>query len=162
LTLGAKRTYALAGEPLVLRTLLITLLALVPVSLAEVPSPGEDAAHAAAARFGRAMTSGDLSQLKPLLPSKGKVQLSLTRLGPEQGSFSASQVEALLRDFLAQGSVRNFEVTRVEYDPHGVAMASTRLELTGKDGRPGTVEIQLTFQPEGSQWVLREMRESPR
>ncbi len=123
-------------------------------------SPGTDAALAAVNAFGNAMQRGEASLLRPLLPQKGKVQLKLDRLGPEQGSFSASQVEALLRDFLAQGLVRGFQVLRVDDHPHGLALASTRVDLTDKQGRPATVELHLTFQSEGDRWVLRGIRET--
>lgn len=136
--------------------LLIGLLA--GVVIAE--SPGKEAALAAVNTFGSAMKSGEASLLRPLLPQKGKVQLKLVRLGPEQGSFSASQVEALLRDFLAQGSVQGFHVLRLDDDPHGLALASTRVDLTDKQGRPATVELHLTFQSEGDRWVLRGIRET--
>jgi hypothetical protein len=139
----------------------LLLAGLFPVAAA-AQSPGEAAARDAVDRFGRALTSGNVSSLGALLPQKGKVQLKLVRLGPEQGAFSASQVEALLRDFLVQGSVQTFKTLRVEHDPHGVAIASSRLDLKDKQGRPATVELHLVFQPEGERWVVREIRETPR
>jgi hypothetical protein len=138
------------------------LLGLLLVVAVMAQTPGEDAARAAVESLGRGLTSGDLSLIRPLLPQEGKVQLNLARLGPERGSFSASQVEALLRDFMAQGSVQSFKSTRVEHDPNGVALASARVELTDKQGRPASVDLHLTFQPDGRQWVLREIRETPR
>ena len=140
----------------------IVLLGLSLAFVAMAQMPGEGAAHAAVQSFGRGLTRGDLSLIRPLLPDEGKVQLNLARFGPERGSFSASQVEALLRGFMAQGSVQSFEPTRVEYDPNGVALASARLEVTDKEGRPASVDLHLTFQPHGSRWVLREIRETPR
>jgi len=140
----------------------IVLLGLSLAAAATAQTPGEDAARAAVESFGRGLAGGDLSLIRPLLPQKGKVQLNLVRLGPERGSFSASQVEALLRDFLALGSVQSFESTRVEHDPNGVALASAHLELTDKEGRPASVDLHLTFQPDGPRWVLREIRETPR
>lgn len=142
-------------------TALLLLAGLFPVAAA-AQSPGEAAARDAVERFGRVLTSGNASSLGALLPRKGKVQLKLVRLGPEQGAFSASQVEALLRDFLAQGSVQTFETRRVEHDPKGVAIASARLELNDKQGRPASVELHLVFQPEDERWVVRELRETPR
>jgi len=143
----------------------LLLAGLFPVAVAvavAAQSPGEAAARDAVDRFGRALTSGNVSSLGALLPQKGKVQLKLVRMGPEQGAFSASQVEALLRDFLAQGSVQTFKTLRVEHDPHGVAIASSRLDLKDKQGRPASVELHLVFQPEGERWVVREIRETPR
>lgn len=140
----------------------IVLLGLFVAVANMAETSGEDAARVAVERFGRGLASGDLSLIRPLLPQKGKVQLNLARLGPERGSFSASQVEALLRDFMALGSVESFEPTRVEHDPNGVALASARVELTDKQGRPATVDLHLTFQPDGQRWVLREIRETPR
>jgi len=140
----------------------VVLLGLFVAVAAVAQTPGKDAARAAVEEFGRGLTGGDPSLFRPLLPQKGKVQLNLVRLGPERGSFSASQVEALLRDFLAQGSVQSFETTRVEHDPNGIALASARLDVTDKEGRSATVDLHLTFQPDGQQWVLREIRETPR
>jgi hypothetical protein len=144
------------------RLTLIVLLGLILAAVTVAQSPGESGAKSAVESFGRGLADGDLSLIRPLLPQEGKVRLNLDRLGPEQGSFSASQVEALLRDFLAEGSVQSFGATRVEHDPNGVALASARVELTDKQGRRGTVDLHLTFQPDGQRWVLREIRETPR
>jgi hypothetical protein len=124
--------------------------------------PDEQAARRAVDRFGAALVRGDVTQLREILPAKGKVQLKLVRMGPEDGFFSSSQVEALLRDFLTLGSVGRFEATRVEYDPQGGALASARVELKDKHGSPSTVGVHLAFQPEGQTWVLREIRETTR
>ena len=90
------RQYALNGESQVSRTSLtvIVLLGLFLAAAATAQTPGEDAARAAVENFGRGLAGGDLSLIRPLLPQKGKVQLNLARLGPERGSFSASQVMA--------------------------------------------------------------------
>ena len=60
-----------------MRRLICTLSLLLGVSVAVVPaqSPGADAAREAVDRFGRALIGGDLSQLQPVLPDKGKVTL---------------------------------------------------------------------------------------
>jgi hypothetical protein len=138
------------------------LVGLLVASSALAEDPGEAAARAAVRDFGRGLTDGDVSLIRSLLPREGKVKLTLQRLGPEQGSFSASQVEALLGDFLDQGSVQSFQPTRVEQDPNGVALASARLEVTDKQGRAASIDLHLTFQPAGQDWVLREIRETPR
>jgi len=140
----------------------IVLVGLMAIVASGAQTPGEDAARGAVESFGRGLTGGDLSLIRPLLPQKGKVQLNLVLLGPERGSFSASQVEALLRDFLAQGSVQKFESTRVEHDPNGIALASARLDVTDKQGRSAAIDLHLAFQPDGQQWVLREIRETRR
>ena len=140
----------------------IVLVGLLAIVASGAQTPGEDAARTAVESFGRGLTGGDLSLIRPLLPQKGKVQLNLVLLGPERGSFSASQVEALLRDFLSQGSVQKFESTRVEHDPNGIALASARLDVTDKQGRSAAIDLHLTFQPDGQQWVLREIRETQR
>jgi len=145
----------------------LTFLAIVvSLSLASsavfAEATGEASAREAAERFGRGLVAGDLAPIKALLPEKGRVQLALDRLGPEQGSFSPNQVEALLRAFLSRGSVRSVSTPRVEHDPQGVAIASSRVDATDQDGRPFSIELHLTFQTEGSRWVLREIRESPR
>ena len=124
--------------------------------------PDEPAARQAVDRFGQALLRRNVSLLRPILPDKGKVQLKLVRMGPEDGFFSPSQVEALLRDFLALGSVQRFEATRIEYDPQGVALASARVELKDKQGAAAAVGLHLAFQPEGDTWVLREIRETAR
>lgn len=147
-----------------MRRLICTFSLLLGVSVAGVlaQSTGEDAAREAVDRFGRALIGGEITRLEPILPGKGKVKLKLDRLGPAEGSFSASQVEALLREFVSAGRVRGFSVTRVVYDPHGVALATTHLELMDKQGRPASVSLHLSFHTEGDRWVVREIRESPR
>ena len=121
--------------------------------------PDERGARQAAERFGQALVRADPSLLRSILPAQGKVQLKLVRLGPEDGFFSASQVEALLRDFLALGKVRSFETTRVDYDPQGVALVAAQIALEDREGGAGAVGLHLEFQPEGNAWVLREVRE---
>jgi hypothetical protein len=121
----------------------------------------EGAAREAAQRFGQALLGADASRLKPILPSRGKVQLRLVHLGPEEGFFSASQVEALLGNFLRRGAADSFEVLRVEYDPQRFALALGRATVTDEQGRSVRVGIHLAFQPEGERWVLREIRETP-
>ena len=147
-----------------MRRLLYVVFALATIgaSVAFAAGPDEPAARDAVDRFARALLRRDVSLLRPLLPDKGKVQLKLVRMGPEDGFFSASQVEALLRDFLALGSVERFEATRIEYDPQGVALASARVELKDAEGGSATVGLHLAFQPEGNAWVLREIRETTR
>ena len=137
------------------------LVALAPL-VAVAEGPDEQAARRAADRFGQALVRADLSLLRPILPAKGKVQLKLSRMGPEDGFFSPGQVEALLRDFLALGSVQRFETGRVEHDPQGIALVSARVELKDKQGSPASVGLHLAFQPEGDTWVLREIRETAR
>ena len=134
------------------------LAALLP---AAAQAPGEQAVRDCAATFGRALQSADAALLRPILPSRGKVRVRLVRLGPESGSFSASQVEALMQGFFRQGSIQSFEVLRIEHDPKGYALIRGRVELTDRDGRPGRVDLHLALQPEGERWVLREIRESP-
>ena len=107
------------------------------------------------------MIAGDASLLAPILPGQGKVKLKLDRLGPEEGSFSSSQVSALVAEFLASGRIEAFNVTRVEHDPHGVALASARVVLMDKQSRKASVMLHLTFQTEGDRWVVREIRETP-
>ena len=141
---------------------LALVLAAFGASSAFAAGPDEPAAREAVDRFAQALLRRDVSLLRPLLPDKGKVQLKLVRMGPEEGFFSASQVEALLRDFLALGSVERFEATRIEYDPQGLALASARVALKDPEGGSASIGLHLAFQPEGNAWVLREIRETPR
>jgi hypothetical protein len=130
---------------------------LLPAALAgEGPSEVRQAAQG----VGQALQAKQTGALRKLLPATGKVELSLARLGPEDGAFAAPQVEALLRDFLATGSVRSFEVVRVEGEckAHGVAHA--RAAIIDRQGSPARVGLHLTFQLEEGRWVLRGMRET--
>lgn len=120
-----------------------------------------DAARGASAVVARALTGGDASALRPVLPRRGKVLLRLSRLGPEEGYFSAAQVETLFADFLAAGRVESFELGRVEPDGEGVALAHATAAIVDREGRRGRVELHLAFEPEDARWVLRELRESP-
>jgi hypothetical protein len=145
-----------------LRSLCAILAFSLLIPVGAVAAPGEQAAREAAALFAAAMQSGDASKLRPILPSRGKVQLRLERLGPEQGYFSARQVEALLAEFLAEGKVLSLDVLRVEQDREGFALVHARAGLTDRAGRPCRVELHLGLQPEGESWVLREIRETQR
>ncbi len=127
------------------------------------PAPaatGEEDARKAARLFGQALTSGQASLLRPILPDGGKIHLAASRLVPEEGYFGASQVEALLGDFLSQGAVRSFELMRLESDGKTNALAHARAVLTDRQGRPVRLGIHLAFQAEESRWVLREIKET--
>ena len=135
-------------------------LACLLATAAVAAGPDERGARQAADRFGQALVRSDPSLLRSILPREGKVQLKLVRLGPEDGFFSASQVEALLRDFLSLGQVESFETTRVDYDPQGVALVAAQVALQDREGGARAVGLHLAFQPEGNAWVLREVRET--
>jgi hypothetical protein len=130
-----------------------------------IPSPlastGEQQAKTAALEFGRALKSGDVSLMRRVLPSRGKVRLRLLRLGPEEGSYSADRVQAVFKDFLRQGAVRSFDLLRLQCASEQFALVHARTRIADRDGRPGEVDLHVTFQPEGDQWVLREIRETP-
>ena len=142
---------------------LLVLLTVVPAAAASEPVPDQEAAVEEAAReFGRALTGSELARLKPLLPRRGKVQLRLEHLGPEQGSYSAGQVLALLDDFLRVGSVRSFELSpRCEGDRRNYTLVQGRAEVTDREGREVIIKLHLTIVPEDGRWILREIRETP-
>ena len=143
-----------------LRCAVLALTLLIPIGIQA--APGEEAARKSAKIFADALLSGDASLLRPILPGRGKVQLRLIRMGPEQGYFSARQVEALVRDFLAEGKVLSVELVRVEQDREGFALVHGKAKLTDRQGRPCQVELHLGLQPEGERWVLREILETAR
>jgi hypothetical protein len=117
-------------------------------------------ARDAALKVGESLKNSDLPTLRHFLPSQGKVRLNLVCLGPVEGFFSASQVEALLGEFLEQGSIRSFDLLTMEFDPRRYAMVHGRAFLTDKQGHPARVDLHLAFQPEDERWVLREIRET--
>ena len=137
-------------------TLLIIFL-LLPVLVAAV---GPEEARSTALRFGRALTRAQASDLEEILPARGKIHLSLDRFGPEEGHFGGSQVIALFEDFLDNNSVRSFELLRLDCDSETYAMVQGRVVMIGKDGRRARVGLQLAFQPEEGNWVIREIRET--
>ena len=122
---------------------------------------GEELARSSAQEFGRALTLSDTNQFKPLLPDRGKVRLRLFGFGPAEGSYSPDQVAALFNDFLREGKVRSFKIQRVECAGERFAFVKSTLKVANRDGHEATVELHLTFQPEGKRWVLREIREAP-
>jgi len=123
--------------------------------------PAEPAAREVIDRFTSALTAEDSGLLRAVLPRRGSVQLRLDRLGPENGSFTSAQVEALFRDVFDRTTVRSVETLRIEHEPHGLAFARARLRLTDRDGREASVELRLGLRDEDGRWVLREIRESP-
>ena len=130
-----------------------------------LPSPvaatGEEQARTAALEFGSALKRADTSALRSVLPSRGKVKLRLICFGPEEGSYSADQVQALFKDFLRQGEVRSFDLLRLQCASEQFALVHARTRVSDRDGRPREVDLHLTFQPEDDRWVLREIRETP-
>jgi hypothetical protein len=136
----------------------------VALALASLPAVraegGAEGARRAAAAFGSALLAGKADALRPLLPERGRVRLTLARLGPEQGSFGAHQVEALFRDFLAHGRFTSFDVARCEGDAKGSALAHAAATIVDRDGRNGRIALHLGLETEGGRWVLREVKES--
>jgi hypothetical protein len=124
-----------------------------------VPATAQGEPRVAAEAFGNALVSGRADRLRPLLPGEGKIRLRLTRFGAEDGFYGAGQVEAIFRDFLAKGSVKSFEVARVESDGRAYALVHARIALVDREGRQGRVTMHLAFQPEGGGWALREIKE---
>ena len=144
------------------RTMSVSLLVagfLLAPAMADDETARERAGKAARS-LGQALRENDLSLLRAILPKRGKIQLRLVRLGPEEGFFSSSQVEALLQDFLNDGSVRSFDLLRTEQGPSGFGIAYARAMVTDRDGRVARLALHLVFEPEDDRWVLREMRES--
>lgn len=133
---------------------------LVAFALTLAPADAEDGARTAARTFGRALVAGNAEALRPILPTQGRVHVSLSRLGPEEGSFGARQVEALFRDFLAKGTVDSFDIVRCENDGRRSALAHGRATITDRDGRGGPIALHLGFESEGERWVLREVKET--
>ena len=136
-------------------SILLGLMLMSAPALAAPDSVGE-----AAEAFGVAVTSSDLKQLRSVLPEQGRVRLKLVHFGPEDGQFSAGQVEAILKDFLANGSVDSFQIVRIEGDDRNYGMVIGRAAVIDRSGRPRRVGLLLSFQPESGRWVLREIKET--
>jgi hypothetical protein len=134
--------------------LLVLLLSSAP--LIGAPTSAGNCAEA----FGIALTTGDLKQLRLILPDEGRVRLKLSHFGPADGQFSSGQVEAIFKDFLSNGSVRAFEIERIEGDNVNYGVVAGRASLVDRRGRPRRVALLLSFQPEGDRWVLREVKET--
>lgn len=143
-----------------MRAALCCLAVLFAVILASPTADADDGARAAATAFGRALVAGNAQALRPVLPEHGKIHVSLVRLGPDEGSFGARQVEALFRDFLAKGKVSSFDVVRCESDGSRSALARGAASITDRDGRSGRIGLHLAFESEGERWVLREVKET--
>lgn len=136
------------------------LAVVVTLAVAATAFAADDGARAAALSFGRALSSGNAEALRPILPGQGRVHLTLSRLGPEEGNFGSRQVEALFRDFLARGKVKSFDVSRCEGDGKRSALVHATAAITDRDGRSGRVGLHLGFESEGERWVLREVKET--
>jgi len=162
LTPRTTSNYSLFGVFLVRAILASMSLALVAilVPVSADTSVGDEQARTAALEFGRSLVRADVSLLARILPNTGKVRLNLNLLGPEEGAYSRSQVEAVLEDFFRQGTVRTFDLLRLECADRRFALAHARATVIDRNGRPAEIGLDLTFQPEGDRWVLREIRES--
>jgi len=136
------------------------LLIALPVVSGDAPT-AEVQVRSAALEFGRALLEADMSRLRSVLPERGKVRLQLARLGPEEGVYSAGQVELVLKDFLRQGRLRSFDLLRLDWGGEGYALVCVRARLADRNGKTGDVELHLNLQPEDHRWVLREIRETP-
>ena len=120
----------------------------------------DESARVAAAAFGRALESQNAAALLPLLPTAGRVHVTLLRLGPEEGRFGATQVVALFRDFMAGGKISTFEVLRCEGEGGLTALAHGRALVVDREGRSGRVGIHLALEREDGRWVIREVKET--
>ena len=136
------------------------LAVVVALTVTLASADADESARAAATTLGRALLAGNAQALRPILPEHGRVHLTLSRLGPEEGSFGARQVEAVFLDFLARGKVTSFEVTRCESDGRRSALAHATAAITDRDGRSGRIGLHLGFESEGERWVLREVKET--
>jgi hypothetical protein len=124
------------------------------------PAAAEGDARQAALTFGKAMQTARAAALKTILPGTGRIHLRLFRLGPEEGQFSPSQVEALLNTFLRQGVVHACKLLRIEQDREGFALAHFGMEITDTRGQQWRIELRICLQAEGQRWVLREIWET--
>lgn len=161
LTLLIGEHYSLNGERIVRQAFAASVL-LVLIAAAAPAGAGltSDEARDAALKIGESLMNSDLPTLRAFLPAQGKVRLNLVCLGPVEGFFSSGQVEALLRDFLKQGSIRSFDLLVMEFDPRHFSIAHARASVTDREGRPARVDFYIALQPEDDRWVLREIRET--
>ena len=143
------------------RKLVASLLAALLALTAAGQTVNESSAGAAAKRFAMALEGSNASLLGELLPGQGKVRLKLRRLGPEDGSFSARQVQTLLRDFFRQGSIESVSVERLDQETGTYALAQLHARGIDREGRPMELRLHLSFQSEDNRWTLREIRETP-
>ncbi|MCZ6696697.1 MAG: hypothetical protein O7A63_09185 [Acidobacteria bacterium] len=139
------------------------LLLVLPLTIAVSKNPiGEEQAKTAALEFGRALVKGDVSSLRAVLPTRGKIRLRLLKLGPEEGAYGAGQVQAVLKDFLRHGEVRTFDLLRLDCASEQFALVHARSKISDRDGRTAEIDLHLSFQVEEGRWVLQEIRETPR
>lgn len=142
------------------RTVSALFVSLALCALPGLAETGEAQAKETALDFGRALTRGRPSELRSILPDQGRIRLRLLHLGPEEGSYSPDQVEALFNDFLLEGKVRSFDLVRMQCSDDRFALIDARLQLVDREGRAQESGLHITLQPEQSRWVLREIREN--
>lgn len=134
----------------------------VGVALAGPDSTGQDPVRQAALALGSALVKADPALLRPILPEHGTIRADLVRLGPAAGPYGASQFEALIKDFLRLGSVRAFDLLRVESHGSGYGIAHARSRLADREGQTADVDLRLAFESEGRRLVLKAIQETPR
>ncbi len=110
-----------------------------------------------------AFAGGDAARLAPLLPTQGKVHLSLPALDISPGYYSAGQCRYLLADAFGRHPVRSFSL-EPPADPPASPRVSVRGQLRagppGQEGEPIAIHFLLSREDEA--WTLREIRQASR
>jgi hypothetical protein len=115
----------------------------------------------ALSRVEKAFSEGATRHLRPLLPARGKILLSLPSLGLAEEYVSGSQCEYLLGDLFHRFEERSFHLeTRTSPTPPGDRVtARGRLTVGGEGTERRVLSLHLLLSREDEAWTLREIRE---
>lgn len=108
-----------------------------------------------------AFSKGAVRHLRPLLPERGKILLSLPSLGLTEEYVSGSQCEYLLGDLFHRFTVRTFVLEkRTSPTPPGERVtARGRLTVGGESTERRALSLHVLLSLEDEAWKLREIRE---
>jgi hypothetical protein len=111
----------------------------------------------------QAFRTRQVSHLSPILPSAGKVYLSVKLIAVEPGYYSRDQVEALVRQAFSALQTVRFHIN-MDLDDEGgsektVVVCPALWSYTSKGVR-GDVNLRFLLSRQQDRWMLAEIRET--
>lgn len=157
MTLPASATMLAFPGRLTTLSRMIAASCLVWIGISTLPAADLDARQTAEG-IGSCLARGCGPSWRSLLPTRGKVDVSLSGLGGPRGSFAPEQARAVLDELAGRGGVAGFDVVSVESGATAFALA--RLRSKPKPGQTSApIAVHIVLQREDDRWALREIRD---